>query len=170
MGVVCQSFFELSIAEIQAAPQAHGPIIERQSMTSVLGSLRREVRAFLDEERSRGSFTDGPGLWLRFDSEFSAKLGDRGWIGMTVPVEYGGQGRSALERYVVTEELLASGAPLRAHWVSDRQIAPNLLKFGTELQKKELLPKIASGRCFFCIGMSEPNSGSDVASISTKAV
>jgi len=131
--------------------------------------LRQEVRAFLAEEFANGGFTVGPGLWLRFDAEFTAKLGDRGWVGMTFPVEYGGHGRSALHRYVVTEELLASGAPLRAHWAADRQVGPGLIRFGTEFQKRELLPRIAAGRCHFCIGMSEPNSGSDLASMRTRA-
>lgn len=132
-------------------------------------ALRQEVRDFLAAEKARGGFTVGPGLWLRVDPEFSAKLGGRGWVGMTLPREYGGHGQSALHRYVVTEELLASGAPLRFHWVADRQVGPNLLRFGTEFQKKQLLPRIAAGKCCFCVGMSEPNSGSDLASMRTRA-
>jgi alkylation response protein AidB-like acyl-CoA dehydrogenase len=86
-----------------------------------------------------------------------------------VPVEYGGHGRSHLERFVVTEELLAAGAPVAAHWIADRQIVPSLLKYGTENQKHQYLPAIASGECYFGIGMSEPDSGSDLASVRTKA-
>jgi alkylation response protein AidB-like acyl-CoA dehydrogenase len=89
---------------------------------------------------------------------------------MTIPAEYGGHGASFLERFVVTEELLAAGAPLAAHWISDRQIAPSLLKFGTEEQRRKLLPGIARGEIFFAIGMSEPDSGSDLASVRTRAV
>ncbi len=89
---------------------------------------------------------------------------------MTVPVEYGGHGRSFLERFVVTEELLAAGAPVAAHWIADRQIVPSLLKYGTEGQKSEFFPRIVRGECFFAIGMSEPDSGSDLASVRTRAV
>lgn len=132
-------------------------------------ALRQEVREFLAGEKKAGGFKVGPGLWLRFDAEFSEKLGRRGWVGMTFPRKYGGQDASPLHRYVVTEELLASGAPLRAHWTGDRQVGPNLLRFGTEFQRQEILPRIVAGRCYICIGMSEPNSGSDLASMRTAA-
>ena len=89
---------------------------------------------------------------------------------MTWPREYGGHARSSLERYVVTEELLAAGAPVRGHWGADRQFGPLLLSVGTEKQKRRYLPRIAAGECFHCVGLSEPDSGSDVASIRTKAV
>ena len=75
-----------------------------------------------------------------------------------------------MERYAVTEELLAAGAPVAAHWIADRQSGPNLLRYGTEEQRAEILPRIAAGECFFVIGMSEPDSGSDLASIRTRAV
>ena len=88
---------------------------------------------------------------------------------MTWPKQYGGHERSAMERYAVTEELLAAGAPVAAHWIADRQSGPNLLRYGTEEQRQEILPRIAAGECFFVIGMSEPDSGSDLASIRTKA-
>ena len=88
---------------------------------------------------------------------------------MTVPVAYGGHGLSFLERFVVTEELLAAGAPVAAHWIADRQIVPSLLKYGTEFQRSEFLPRIVRGECFFGIGMSEPDSGSDLASVRTRA-
>lgn len=89
---------------------------------------------------------------------------------MTWPKEYGGQDRSALERYVVLEEMLAAGAPVAAHWIADRQSGPLLLKVGTEEQRRTLLPRIAAGECYFCIGMSEPDSGSDLAAVRTRAV
>ncbi len=88
---------------------------------------------------------------------------------MTWPRKYGGQERTALERYAVTEELLAAGAPVRAHWVPDRQTGPVLLQFGTEEQKLKYLPAIAKGECIFSIGLSEPDSGSDLASLRTRA-
>ena len=88
---------------------------------------------------------------------------------MTIPAQYGGPGRSALERYVVTEELLAAGAPGGAHWIADRQMAPSIVRNGTEDQKRAYLPKIARAQAFFSIGMSEPDSGSDLASVRTRA-
>lgn len=132
--------------------------------------LRAEVRRFLAEQRAAGAFTPSVDAWLSgWDEAFTAALAERGWLGMTVPVEYGGHGRSFLERFVVTEELLAAGAPVAAHWIADRQIVPSLLKYGTEAQRRHFLPRIVAGECFFGIGMSEPDSGSDLASVRTRA-
>jgi alkylation response protein AidB-like acyl-CoA dehydrogenase len=132
--------------------------------------VREEVRAFLAEELAAGSFTTHVDTWLSgVDPAFSRKLGERGWLGMTWPKEYGGHERTAMERYAVTEELLAAGAPVAAHWIADRQSGPNLLRYGTEAQRTAILPRIAAGECFFVIGMSEPDSGSDLASIRTRA-
>jgi len=133
-------------------------------------AVRAEVREFLAAELAAGSFETHVDTWLSgVDPDFSKKLGDRGWLGMTWPKQYGGHERSAMERYAVTEELLAAGAPVAAHWIADRQSGPNLLTYGTEKQRQEILPRIAAGECFFVIGMSEPDSGSDLASIRTKA-
>jgi alkylation response protein AidB-like acyl-CoA dehydrogenase len=88
---------------------------------------------------------------------------------MTWPRRYGGGERTFLERYVVTEELLAAGAPVSAHWIADRQSGPLLLRYGTEAQRERFLPAIVRGDCFFSIGMSEPDSGSDLASVRTRA-
>jgi alkylation response protein AidB-like acyl-CoA dehydrogenase len=132
--------------------------------------VRHEVREFLAAELAAGSFTTHPDTWLSgVDPGFSRKLGERGWLGMTWPERYGGHERSAMERYAVTEELLAAGAPVAAHWIADRQSGPNLLRYGTEAQRRDILPRIAAGQCFFVIGMSEPDSGSDLASIRTRA-
>jgi alkylation response protein AidB-like acyl-CoA dehydrogenase len=132
--------------------------------------VRAEVRAFLAEELAAGSFTTHVDTWLSgVDPAFSRKLGERGWLGMTWPKRYGGHERTAMERYAVTEELLAAGAPVAAHWIADRQSGPNLLRYGTEAQRTEILPRIAAGECYFVIGMSEPDSGSDLASIRTRA-
>ncbi|MET8354229.1 MULTISPECIES: acyl-CoA dehydrogenase family protein [unclassified Micromonospora] len=133
-------------------------------------ALRAEVREFLTEQRASGAFVPGVDTWLSsFDAEFSRRLGERGWLGMTWPKRYGGHERSALERFVVIEELLAAGAPVAAHWVADRQSGPSLLRFGTEKQRQTLVPAIARGECYFAIGMSEPDSGSDLASVRTRA-
>lgn len=125
------------------------PVGTEQAATA---ALRTEVRAFLAEQRAAGTFTPSVDAWLcKWDEKFTAALAARGWLGMTVPKNYGGQGRSFLDRFVVTEELLAAGAPVAAHWIADRQIVPSLLKYGTEPQKREFLPKIAAGECFFGI-------------------
>ncbi|MDF2581386.1 MAG: acyl-CoA dehydrogenase domain protein [Mycobacterium sp.] len=132
--------------------------------------LRAEVRAFLADQLAAQAFVPSVDGWLSgWDEEFSAALAAHGYLGMTIPKQYGGHGRSHLERFVVTEELLAAGAPVAAHWIADRQIVPALLKIGTEAQRREFLPKIAAGTCFFGIGMSEPDSGSDLASVRTRA-
>jgi alkylation response protein AidB-like acyl-CoA dehydrogenase len=132
--------------------------------------VRAEVREFLAAELAAGTFETHVDTWLSgVDPAFSKKLGERGWLGMTWPRRYGGHERSAMERYAVTEELLAAGAPVAAHWIADRQSGPNLLRYGTEAQRAEILPRIAAGDCFFVIGMSEPDSGSDLASIRTRA-
>ena len=134
-------------------------------------ALREEVRQFIAEEKAGGGWRNSKGDFTQGHSpEFSKRLAQRGWVGMTWPKRYGGQERTFLERYVVTEELLAAGAPVGAHWVADRQSGPLILRFGTEEQRETILPRITKGECFFCIGMSEPDSGSDLASIRTKAV
>jgi alkylation response protein AidB-like acyl-CoA dehydrogenase len=133
-------------------------------------TLRAEVRAFVAAELAGRSSVERAQSWSGFDPAFSRKVAQQGWIGMTFPQRYGGHGRSALERYVVLEEMLAAGAPVSAHWIADRQSGPSILRFGTEEQKREFLPRIARGECFFCIGMSEPDSGSDLASVRTRAV
>jgi alkylation response protein AidB-like acyl-CoA dehydrogenase len=88
---------------------------------------------------------------------------------MTWPKKYSGHERSAIERYVLLEELLAAGAPVGAHWIADRQSGPALLKYGSEIQRENYLPGMARGEIFCCIGMSEPNAGSDLASVRTRA-
>lgn len=133
-------------------------------------ALRRDVRAFLERERASGGFEPMADCWGSGSSpEFSRKLGRHDWLGVTWPKQYGGHERTALERYVITEELLAAGAPVAAHWVADRQSGPLLLRYGSEEQKREILPRIAAGECYFAIGMSEPDSGSDLASLRTTA-
>jgi alkylation response protein AidB-like acyl-CoA dehydrogenase len=131
--------------------------------------LRGEVRAFLAEELKTIPPHVRAASWSGFDADFSRKMGQRSWIGMTWPKQYGGHERTSLERYVVLEEMLAVGAPVAAHWIADRQSGPLLLRFGTEEQRQAVLPKIAAGELFCCIGMSEPDSGSDLAAVRTRA-
>ena len=128
-------------------------------------ALRAEVREFIAGELAAGLWVPNSDFGSHRSAAFSRRLGTRGWIGMTWPKRYGGGERSMLERYVVTEELLAAGAPVGAHWIADRQSAPLLLRYGTEEQRLAFLPGITRGEIFFCIGMSEPDSGSDLASI-----
>jgi alkylation response protein AidB-like acyl-CoA dehydrogenase len=142
---------------------------DRVSLDHETETLRAEVREFLDQNRAHfpdpnSDFSTG------HDAEFSRKLGARGWIGMSWPKAYGGGERTFFERYVVTEELLAAGAPVSAHWIADRQSGPLLLRFGSEQQRKTYLPKITRGEAYFSIGMSEPDTGSDLASVRTTAV
>lgn len=132
-------------------------------------ALRAEVRAFLEEEREAGRFVPHCDAWVSHPSpEFSRTLGQRGWLGMMWPKAYGGHERSVLDRFVVSEEVVAAGAPVSAHWIADRQSAPLILRYATEEQKKSILPAIARGECYFAIGMSEPNAGSDLAGVKTR--
>lgn len=146
----------------------NGLLIEPGTLPPACEALRAEVRAFLDvamrdvlpDKRNRN--------WSGASAEFSRALGQRGWIGMTWPHRYGGHERSSLERYVVLEELLAAGAPVGAHWVADRQSGPLLMRYAPDTLAPRIVPAIARGEAFFCIGMSEPDSGSDLASIRTR--
>jgi alkylation response protein AidB-like acyl-CoA dehydrogenase len=144
----------------------HFPIFDFPVETE---ALRAEVRAFVAEEIAAGRWQRGGDFASNYDPTFSRRLGERGWLGMTWPRQYGGHERSMLERLVVTEELLAASAPVAAHWIGDRQSGPLLLRFGTEAQREAFLPRIARGEIFFSIGMSEPDSGSDLASVRTRA-
>lgn len=131
--------------------------------------LRQEVRSFLREASQSWSGWKIGHSWTGYDKEFSREVGRRGWIGMTWPKVYGGGERTSLERFVVVEEMLAAGAPMGAHWIADRQSGPLLLRLGTEDQRRRFLPQIISGEHCYCIGLSEPDSGSDLASIRSRA-
>jgi alkylation response protein AidB-like acyl-CoA dehydrogenase len=132
--------------------------------------LREKVRSFLADELARGLFLPRCDSWLTgFDPAFSRRLAAQGWVGMTIPARYGGSGSSAVDRFVVAEELLAAGAPVAAHWLAERQIAPTLVRHGTDAQRQEWLPRIAAGEACFAVGLSEPDAGSDLAAVRTKA-
>jgi acyl-CoA dehydrogenase len=132
--------------------------------------LRAEVRAFLAEEVASGTFDPHrPGHGDSHNRAFSRRIGTKGWIGMTWPKKYGGHERSFLERYVVTEEFRVANAPVRSHFVADRQSGPILLKYAPEHVKMDILPRICRGELCFVIGMSEPDSGSDLFAVRTKA-
>ena len=132
-------------------------------------SLRAEVRAFLADALPDAPPARRARTWTGWDADFSRALAARGWIGLTMPRELGGAGLTPWHRYVLVEELLVAGAPIAAHWIGDRQSAPLLLKFGTPAQQQRYIPAVCRSELFFCIGMSEPNSGSDLASVRTRA-
>jgi len=122
--------------------------------------LERNLEAAAHDIRARS--------WMGFNPAFSKKLAARGWVGATTPRKYGGANLDAFSRFVLVEELLAAGAPVSAHWIADRQSGPLILKFGTEAQRRFYLPRICAAEAFFCIGMSEPNTGSDLAGVGTR--
>ena len=142
---------------------------EPYEFPSALDGFRAEVREFLQMKCKEYSAVHLSNTWDAYDKDFSLALGAQGWLGMTLPKEHGGHGRTPLERYIVVEELLAWGAPSAHHWVADRQSGQLITRYGTEEQKKTIIPKIVSGEACFAIGMSEPNAGSDLASLRTKA-
>ena len=131
--------------------------------------LRAEVRAFAQDQRNSLLYSPVSSGWMVFNREFSRSCGAKGYIGIAWPKAYGGAGKTQVERYVVAEELLAAGAPLGAHWITDRQSGPQIIKHGTESLRHELLPRMVRGEVCFAIGMSEPDSGSDLASIRSSA-
>lgn len=135
-----------------------------------LAELRSALRGFLAADRAAFGWRPAVDCWLScWDEGFSARLADAGFLGLTIPRRYGGHGLGHLHRYVVTEELLAAGAPVAAHWIADRQVAPGLLAYGSEEQRHRILPRIAAGRFYSAIGMSEPQAGSDLAAATTRA-
>jgi alkylation response protein AidB-like acyl-CoA dehydrogenase len=146
-----------------------GTRFARTDLTPAELSLQAEVRAFLADELGNPGRRPGLGMNGAADRDFSKKLGSRGWLGMALPAQYGGAQRSAVERFVVTEELLCRGAPVSHHWVADRQSGAVINRFGTDEQKARFLPGICRGELGFSIGMSEPDAGSDLAAVRTRA-
>lgn len=130
-------------------------------------ALRAEARAVgLDAVARYGRHNDS---WINgYSKEFALELGQRGWIGMTWPEPFGG-GRPPIDRLIVGTELISVGAPVGAMWFADRQMGPALIRFGTPDQQDRYLGEIRSGQATWCIGMSEPNAGSDLASLKTSA-
>jgi alkylation response protein AidB-like acyl-CoA dehydrogenase len=136
------------------------------SWTPEQEALRARARAIAEDAVARhGASNDS---WMNgFSREFSRELAALGWIGMTWPAEFGGAGRPPIERLIVAEELIAAGAPLAATWFADRQIGPTLIAYGTADQQATHLPPILAGEVTWCIGMSEPGAGSDLAALTT---
>ncbi|MFM7095042.1 MAG: acyl-CoA dehydrogenase family protein, partial [Actinomycetota bacterium] len=135
--------------------------------------FREEVRAWLRENLPAGWFDPGFEMSAddrrKFNESWPAKLYGGGWICATWPKEYGGKGLTTMQGVVLAEEFAAAKAPMRADFFGDTLVGPTILQWGTEEQKKEFLPKILSGQMRWCQGFSEPNSGSDLASLKTEA-
>lgn len=144
--------------------------LEVACIPAELQSLRCGIKAFIAEHLPAAAPEQRARSWMGFNAEFSQMLAKHGWLGLTLPRVYGGQGMGFFARFIVAEELLAVGAPVAAHWIADRQSGPLIARYGTEEQKQFYLPKICAAQAFFCIGMSEANSGSDLASIRSHAV
>lgn len=151
------------------ADSAHRLKFRAPELSDSAARLQDEVRDFISQNLDHDILDREIDCWSERSPDFSRKLGARGWLGMTWPKRYGGHERSAVERYIVTEELLAAAAPVGAHWSADRQTGPLLMKYGTEHQRNQFLPAIAAGEIYFCIGMSEPDAGSDLAAVRTTA-
>lgn len=134
-----------------------------------LEKLAAEAGAWVAEATSDLFQTDD-GWLVGYSDEFTLRLAERGWIGMTWPLSAGGDGRPEIERFVVTEQLLLGRAPMAGSFFPDRQIGPVLLAYGSEEQQKRFLPAMRRGVSKWCIGMSEPDAGSNVAGIATTAV
>ena len=145
-------------------------VLQLEGIPQVDEDLRQEVRDFLTTRVAGMPAVNRARSWMGFDAEFSRQLASRGWVGLTLPKEYGGGGRSQFARFVLIEELLTAGAPVAAHWIAERQSAPLLLRYGTQSQKEFYVPRICRGEASFCIGMSEADSGSDLASVRSRAV
>jgi alkylation response protein AidB-like acyl-CoA dehydrogenase len=139
--------------------------------TEEQNKFRQEVRNFLKEEIKKGYWKPACDAWIQgFDPEFTKRVAQRGWIGLTWPKEYGGQGLSYIDRLILTEEMLRYGAPAACHWFADRQIGGSIVTYGTDEQKRELLPKIIAGEAYIGLGMSETEAGCDLASLQTRAI
>jgi alkylation response protein AidB-like acyl-CoA dehydrogenase len=143
--------------------------LELSAIPESAQALRPAVRAFLDDALRERPMDRLARSWMGFDADFSRALARQGWVGLTLPQAYGGGGKDAFHRFVLAEELLCRGAPVSAHWIADRQSGPLILKYGTAAQRDFYLPKVCKAEAFFCIGMSEPQSGSDLAGLRTRA-
>ena len=137
-------------------------------LPTAVAALAEQARAVAITMADEADLTEDSWL-IGNDADVARDLGRRGWLGMTWPLSEGGHGRTALERFVVFEQLIANGAPIASSWFADRQIGPTLLQYGTAEQRARFLPEIIAGTSAWCIGMSEPDAGSDVASLRTRA-
>jgi alkylation response protein AidB-like acyl-CoA dehydrogenase len=136
-------------------------------------SFRKEIRTWLEENLPSGWFEPGFSMTKEerqeFNETWTAKLFAGGWICAGWPVEYGGKGLTLMDQVVLNEEFAKANAPMRADFFGDTLVGPTILQWGTDEQKKEFIPGILNGSITWCQGFSEPNSGSDLASLKTSA-
>jgi alkylation response protein AidB-like acyl-CoA dehydrogenase len=136
-------------------------------------AFRLEIRTWLEEHLPPGwgepGFTMAPAERKAFNRDWVHTLHEGGWICASWPTEYGGRGLSLIEQVVLNEEFARVDAPMRADFFGDTLVGPTILQWGTEEQKKEFIPKILSGAISWCQGFSEPDAGSDLASLKTRA-
>jgi alkylation response protein AidB-like acyl-CoA dehydrogenase len=133
--------------------------------------FRDEVQDFLKSELEKGSFEPKMNACMDgYSPEFSRKMSKKGWIGLTWPKEYGGRGLGYIDRFILVEEMLKARAPIAFHFVAERQVGPSLIHFASDDLRKEFLPKIINADISFCLLFSEPDAGSDLASVGTTAV
>jgi alkylation response protein AidB-like acyl-CoA dehydrogenase len=137
-------------------------------------AFRSEIRHWLEQNLPPGWFDDGfemtPEEREQFAEGWSHQLYEGGWICASWPTEYGGKGLSVIENVVLAEEFARAGAPMRADFFGDTLVGPTILQWGTEEQKRTFLPQILRGEIAWCQGFSEPEAGSDLASLTTRAV
>src|SRR5881275_825133 len=135
--------------------------------------FRGEIRAWLEENLPDGWFDEGfsmtPEERRKFHEGWTQKLFEGGWLCASWPQEYGGKGLSIMQNVVLNEEFARVDAPMRADFFGDTLVGPTILQWGTEEQKQFFLPKILKGEISWCQGFSEPDAGSDLASLKTRA-
>ena len=141
--------------------------------TDLAPEFRAEIRSWLERNLPEGWLSGElpmtPEEREQFRIEWNAKLHKAGWICASWPKEYGGRGLTPLENIILTEEFARARAPMRADWFGDTLVGPTILHWGTEEQKQEFIPKILRGEITWCQGFSEPEAGSDLASLRTAA-
>lgn len=133
-------------------------------------ALQRELRAYYaelltPEVEAQLAVGGGIGPDMR---RVVKQMATDGWLGIGWPVEYGGQGRSAIEQFIFFDESMRAGAPVPMLTINT--VGPTIMDFGTDEQKAFFLPKILAGDLHFCIGYTEPNAGTDLAALETRAV
>lgn len=138
------------------------------ALTPELEELRERARAVA--AWGVGEFGSHGDSWINgFSKPFAKRMSEEGWIGMGWPKEHGGHERPAIERVLVAEEMISAGAPIASMWFADRQMGPTLIAYGTPDQQALYLPEMLAGETTWCIGMSEPDAGSDLAALGTFA-
>jgi len=140
-------------------------------------AFRKEVRQWLKQEIPQRWFELDPGIWEETEEswalsrQFQRKLGQKGWLAPAYPKEYGGLELSHTKRLILAEELAYNRAPISVEVeITVNWVAPTIALFGTEKQKKDYVTRVAKGDIIFCLGYSEPNAGSDLAALQTRAV